>query len=95
MISRTGRIVSGLTDPTLKSGIFYGSGPQTHWTRDEQSEIFPDLANEAIQQHADRALHRFLYLQVRCNGPPQVHCNVYKLSAVRPQLTTNDRLSTG
>ncbi len=59
-----------------------------------QSEIFPDLANEAIQQHADRALHRFLYLQVGCNGL-QVHCHVYKLSAVRNSWTTNDRLSTG
>jgi len=26
----------------------------------DQSDIFPDLANEAIQQHADRALRRFL-----------------------------------
>jgi NAD(P)-dependent dehydrogenase (short-subunit alcohol dehydrogenase family) len=56
-----GRIVSGLTDSTLKSGVFYGSGPQTlTGPVMNQSEIFPDLANEAIQQHADRALHRFL-----------------------------------
>jgi NAD(P)-dependent dehydrogenase (short-subunit alcohol dehydrogenase family) len=55
------RIVLGLTDPTLKSGVFYGSGPQTlTGPVMDQSEIFPDLANEAIQQHADQAVHRFL-----------------------------------
>jgi NAD(P)-dependent dehydrogenase (short-subunit alcohol dehydrogenase family) len=55
------RIVSALTDPALKSGAFYGSGPQTlTGPVMDQSEIFPDLANEAIQQHADQAIHRFL-----------------------------------
>lgn len=56
-----GRIVSGLTDPTLKSGVFYGSGPQTlTGPVMDQSQIFPDLANEAIQEHANQAVHRFL-----------------------------------
>ncbi len=55
-----GRIVAGLTDPSLKSGVFYASaekkltGPVV-----DQSEVFPDLANTAFQQHADEAIHKF------------------------------------
>jgi len=56
-----GRIVAGLTDPSLKSGVFYASaekkltGPVV-----DQSEIFPDLANPIFQEHADEAIHNFL-----------------------------------
>ncbi len=56
-----GRVVAGVTDPSLKSGVFYASaekkltGPVI-----DQSEIFPDLANPAFQQHADAAIHQFL-----------------------------------
>ncbi len=56
-----GRIVAGLTNPSFKSGVFYASaekkltGPLV-----DQSEIFPDLANPAFQQHADEAVHNFL-----------------------------------
>ena len=56
-----GRIVTGLTDRSLKSGVFYASaekkltGPIM-----DQSLIFPDLANEAFQHNADEAIHRFL-----------------------------------
>ncbi len=55
------RIVSGLTDSSLNSGVFYASadrkltGPVV-----DQSEIFPDLANPVFQEHADRAIHTFL-----------------------------------
>ncbi len=55
------RIVAGLTDSSLKSGVFYASaeskltGPVI-----EQSEIFSDLANLAFQHNADEAIHKFL-----------------------------------
>jgi NAD(P)-dependent dehydrogenase (short-subunit alcohol dehydrogenase family) len=55
------RIVAGLTDSTLKSGVFYGSGAQTlTGPVMNQSEIFPDLAHPAFQQNADQAIHRFV-----------------------------------
>ena len=56
-----GRIVAALTDPSLRSGVFYASaekkltGPVM-----DQSEIFPDLANPIFQEHADEAVHRFV-----------------------------------
>ena len=56
-----GRIVAGLTEPSLKSGVFYASaekkltGPVV-----DQSDIFPDLANPVFQEHADEAIHKFL-----------------------------------
>ena len=56
-----GRIVAGLTDPSLKSGVFYASaekkltGPVM-----DQSQIFPDLANSTFQKNADEAIHQFL-----------------------------------
>ena len=56
-----GRIVTGLTDPSLKSGVFYASaGNKLTGPVIDQSEIFPDLANPAFQAHADEAVHRFL-----------------------------------
>ncbi len=56
-----GRIVAGLTDPTLKSGVLYASaekkltGPLV-----DQSQIFTDLANSTFQRNADEAVHRFV-----------------------------------
>ena len=56
-----GRIVDGLTDLKFQSGAFYAStekkltGPLI-----EQSEMFPDLKNPNIQEHADQAVHSFL-----------------------------------
>ena len=55
------RLVDGVTDPTLSSGVFYASaagklkGPMT-----DQAEIFPDLANPSFQDHANEAIHRFI-----------------------------------
>ena len=55
------RLVAGLNDPKLKSGVFYASkaaaltGPVV-----DQSEIVPDLANHAFQDHASEAVHRFV-----------------------------------
>src|SRR4051812_18923584 len=55
------RLVDGVTDPTLSSGVFYASpanklkGPLT-----DQTEILPDLANTEFQDHANEAIHRFI-----------------------------------
>jgi NAD(P)-dependent dehydrogenase (short-subunit alcohol dehydrogenase family) len=55
------RLVDGVTDPTLSSGVFYASaadklkGPMV-----DQTDIFPDLANTSFRDHANEAIHRFL-----------------------------------
>ena len=55
------RIVDGLTDPSLQSGVFYASGPKTlTGPIVNQSEIFPDLQNQIFQDHAYQAIHQFL-----------------------------------
>ena len=54
------RLIDGLNDPALKSGVFYASearaltGPAI-----DQSPIVPELANPAYQDHANEAVHRF------------------------------------
>ena len=54
------RLVDGVTDPTLSSGVFYASaanklkGPMVN-----QADIFPDLANPSFQDNANEAIHRF------------------------------------
>lgn len=53
------RLVNGITDPSFKSGVFYGSeenvlvGPVI-----DQSTIFPDLGNEKYQDNAFEAIRR-------------------------------------
>src|ERR1022692_44696 len=55
------RLVDGVIDPTLSSGVFYASaankltGPLV-----DQADIFPDLANLSFQDHANEAIHRFI-----------------------------------
>ena len=55
------RLVDGVIDPTLSSGVFYASpagklkGPMV-----DQTDIFPDLANTSFQDHANEAIHRFI-----------------------------------
>jgi len=55
------RLVDGVTDPTLSSGVFYASaankmkGPVVN-----QADILPDLANPTFQDHANEAIHRFI-----------------------------------
>ena len=55
------RLVDGVTDPNLSSGMFYASpankvsGPLVN-----QADIFPDLANPSFQDHANEAIHRFI-----------------------------------
>lgn len=55
------RLVDGVTDPTLSSGVFYASpanklkGPMV-----DQADILPDLANPVFQDNANEAIHRFI-----------------------------------
>jgi NAD(P)-dependent dehydrogenase (short-subunit alcohol dehydrogenase family) len=55
------RLVDGVTDPALSSGVFYASpakklkGPLVN-----QADFLPDLANTAFQDHANEAIHRFI-----------------------------------
>lgn len=57
----TKRIVDGLTDPSLKSGVFYASkadtltGPMV-----DQSTILADFSYETYQDNAWQAVHRFI-----------------------------------
>ncbi len=55
------RIVDGLTDPALKSGVFYASKENTlTGPIVDQSAIVPDLNNETYQDNAWNAVHRFV-----------------------------------
>ena len=55
------RLVDGVTDPTLSSGVFYASaanklnGPMVN-----QADFLPDLANPSFQDNANEAVHRFI-----------------------------------
>ena len=55
------RLVDGVTDRTLSSGVFYAS-PANRVTGPliNQADIFPDLANPTFQDHANEAIHRFI-----------------------------------
>jgi hypothetical protein len=56
-----GRLVAGITDPALRSGVFYASAASTvTGPVVDQASIFPDLANPACQDHASQAIHRFI-----------------------------------
>ncbi len=55
------RLVDGVTDPTLPSGVFYASAANTlKGPAIDQTDIFPDLANPSFQDHANEAIHRFI-----------------------------------
>lgn len=55
------RLVTAVTDPTLRSGVFYASkltaltGPVV-----DQADIIPELRDPIRQDHAAEAIHRFL-----------------------------------
>ena len=55
------RLVDGVTDPSLSSGVFYASaankltGPMVN-----QADFLPNLANPSFQDHAGEAIHRFI-----------------------------------
>jgi NAD(P)-dependent dehydrogenase (short-subunit alcohol dehydrogenase family) len=55
------RLVDGVTDPALASGVFYASAANTMTgPLVDQADIFPDLANPSFQDHANEAIHRFI-----------------------------------
>ncbi len=55
------RLVDGVTDPNLSSGVFYASATNTlKGPLVNQADIFPDLANPSFQDHANEAIHRFI-----------------------------------
>jgi NAD(P)-dependent dehydrogenase (short-subunit alcohol dehydrogenase family) len=55
------RLVDGVTDPALSSGVFYASAANTlTGPLVDQADIFPDLANPSYQDHANEAIHRFI-----------------------------------
>ena len=55
------RLVDGVTDPTLSSGVFYASAANTlKGPMVNQADFLPDLANPLFQDHANEAIHRFI-----------------------------------
>ncbi len=55
------RLVDGVTDRALSSGVFYASPPnKLKGPLVNQADILPDLANTAFQDHANEAIHRFI-----------------------------------
>src|SRR5271167_1926696 len=55
------RLVDGVTDPNLSSGVFYASAANTlKGPAVDQTDIFPDLASPSFQNHANEASHRFI-----------------------------------
>jgi hypothetical protein len=55
------RLVDGVTDPTLSSGMFYASAANTlKGPLVNQADFLPDLANPAFQANANEAIHRFI-----------------------------------
>ena len=50
------RLVDGVTDPSLSSGVFYASAANTiTGPVVDQADSFPDLANPLFQEHANEA----------------------------------------
>ncbi len=55
------RLVDGVTDPNLSSGMFYASAANTlTGLLVNQADFLPDLANPSFQDNANEAIHRFI-----------------------------------
>jgi NAD(P)-dependent dehydrogenase (short-subunit alcohol dehydrogenase family) len=55
------RLVDGVTDPTLSSGVFYASAANTlTGPLFNQADFLPDLADLSFQDNANEAIHRFI-----------------------------------
>jgi NAD(P)-dependent dehydrogenase (short-subunit alcohol dehydrogenase family) len=55
------RLVDGVTDPNLSSGVFYASAANSlKGPLFNQADFLPDLANPSFQDHANEAIHRFI-----------------------------------
>jgi NAD(P)-dependent dehydrogenase (short-subunit alcohol dehydrogenase family) len=64
------RLVDGVIDPTLCSGVFYASAANTlTGPLVNQADIFPELANPSFQDHANEAIHRFITANESRAGP--------------------------
>ena len=58
---RTRRLVSAVTDPSLRSGVFYASAANTiTGPVIDQAETMPELGDPAVQNHAVEAIYRFI-----------------------------------
>ena len=55
------RLAQAVTDPTLRSGVFYASAAHTiTGPVIDQAEIMPELGDSAVQDHAAEAIYRFI-----------------------------------
>lgn len=54
------RLVNGINDESLRSGVFYASKKSLTGPIADQSTFFPDLNNTSFQDNADKAIHLFL-----------------------------------
>jgi NAD(P)-dependent dehydrogenase (short-subunit alcohol dehydrogenase family) len=55
------RLARAVTDPTLRSGVFYASAANTiTGPVIDQAEIVPELGDSAVQDHAAEAIYRFI-----------------------------------
>ncbi len=54
------RLVDGVIDPSLSSGVIYASAASSSGSVVDQADILPDLANPSFQDHANEAIHRFI-----------------------------------
>jgi NAD(P)-dependent dehydrogenase (short-subunit alcohol dehydrogenase family) len=55
------RLVDGVIDPNLSSGMFYASTANTlKGPLVNQADLLPALANQSFQDHANEAIHRFI-----------------------------------
>ena len=54
------RLVNGINDETLRSGVFYASKKNLTGPIADQSTVFPDLDNSGFQDNADKAIHLYL-----------------------------------
>ncbi|MEE6139060.1 SDR family NAD(P)-dependent oxidoreductase [Mycobacterium sp. 050128] len=65
------RLVDGVTDEQLRSGVFYASAPgKVVGPLVDQAEIVADFKDPAIQQHAYEAIHRFVKKPRSHQQPP-------------------------
>jgi NAD(P)-dependent dehydrogenase (short-subunit alcohol dehydrogenase family) len=55
-----GRLVTGINDDTLRSGVFYASKKSLTGPTVDQSAFFPDLNNTGFQDNADKAIHLYI-----------------------------------
>ena len=56
------RYVEALNDEAFQSGVFYASKfPGVTGALVDQSAIFADIGNQAFQDNANEAIHRFIH----------------------------------